>query len=95
MGAEDEAGRDGKAGLGEAGEVGALATGFGELHGERIAEEENVRHKQTPENRKWKFVNRREKKQRGDTENAEGTPSGKSKARNDHVESLMEAQTSC
>jgi len=44
LGAEDEAGRDREAGLGEPCEVGALAAGFGDLRGEPVAEEEDIGH---------------------------------------------------
>jgi len=42
--AENEAGRNGEASLGETREIGTLAAGFGGLHGERIAEEEDAGH---------------------------------------------------
>lgn len=52
LGAKDEAGRNGKTGLGEASEIGAFAAGFGDLGGERVAEEEDVGHAETPEKTK-------------------------------------------
>lgn len=48
LSAEDEAGRNGKAGLGETREVGAFAARFGELGGEGITEEEDVGHTEAP-----------------------------------------------
>jgi len=44
LGAHDETARDGEAGLGEFGEIGALAAGVGDLRGERVAEVEDVGH---------------------------------------------------